>query len=79
MSNTNKSVQSYKQARSLKFGFEKKRDCTICVAKTDPDQLCSDCSADLLLFFFIFIYNYFLFVFAYAVCWFLHAVTHIVM
>ena len=31
---TNQAVQSQKQARSLKFGFKKKRKCTIRVAKT---------------------------------------------
>ena len=33
-SDTNRPVESEKQAISLKFGFKKKRDCTVCVAKS---------------------------------------------
>ena len=33
-SDTNRSVQSQKKARSLNFGFRKKRDCIIHVVKT---------------------------------------------
>ena len=33
-SDTNRAVQSQKMARGLNFGFRKKRDCTIYVAKT---------------------------------------------
>ena len=57
-SDTNQPVQSQKIARSLKFGFENKRDCTIYVAKTKvlisfAKLICA-------------------FVFAYAKCWFSH-------
>ena len=46
------------QARSLKFGFKKKRDCTVTVAKTKVLISCA-VTAQLICAF----------VFAYAYCW----------
>ena len=36
-------VQSQKMSRSLNFRIEGEENCTICEAKTNPDQLCSYC------------------------------------
>ena len=54
-----------KQARSLKFQFKKKRDCTIYVTKTKG-----------LISFAVTAKLVCTFVFAYANCWFSHAVAH---
>ena len=63
----NPPVQSQKIARSLKFRiFRKKRDCTICVAKTKA-LISNAVTAKLTCAF----------VFAYADCWFSHAAAHI--
>ena len=50
-SNTNRAVQSQKKARN--FGLKKKRDNTICVAKTKTPISCAYCTADLHLCFCI--------------------------
>ena len=51
-SDTNRAVQLQKIVRDTKFGFRKKRDFTILVAKTKgADQLRSYCTADLRLCF----------------------------
>ena len=60
-SDTNQAAQSQKQARSLKFVFKKKRDCTICVEKTK--ELISFAVTTKLIC---------VFVFAYADCWLSH-------
>ena len=39
-SDTNQAVQLQTTARGLKFGFKKKRDCTIYVAKTKAKLIC---------------------------------------
>ena len=65
-SGTNRTVQSQKQARSLKIRVKVKRYCTICVAKTKALISCA-VAAQLICAF----------VFAYANCWFSHAVAHI--
>ena len=65
-SDTNQPVVSQEKARSFKFGFMKKRDCTICVAKTKAlisfavtEQMICDCIR------------------IYANCWFSYAAAHI--
>ena len=63
-SNTNRTVQPQKMARGLKF--RKKRDCTICVAKTKALISCA-VTAQLICDF----------VFAYAKSHFSHEVAHI--
>ena len=65
---TNRSVQSQKMARSLNFGFKKKRKCTIRVAKTKT--LISFAVAAKLIC---------VFVFAYTDCWFSHEADHILL
>ena len=45
-SDTDQAVESQKQAKSLNFGFKKKRKCTIRVAKT---KALINCEADLRL------------------------------
>ena len=47
------------------FGLKKKRDCSICAAKTKTDTLCSYCTTELHLCF------------TYACCWVSYAVAHI--
>ena len=63
-SDTNRAVLSQKQARSLKFGFKKKRDCTIRVAKTKT-LISIAVTAKLICAF----------VFAQASCWFSYAMV----
>ena len=64
-SDTNRAVQAQKQARNLKFGFRKKRKCTICVAKTKA-----------LISFTVTTKLICVFVFAYADSWFSHEEAH---
>ena len=59
------SQRSRLEARN--FGFKKKRDCTICVAKTKTLVSCA-VTAQLIC----------VFVFAYAICWFSDAGAHLV-
>ena len=65
-SDTNQAVQSQKRARSLNFGFKKKRKCTIRVAKTKA-----------LISFAVTAKLICVFVFAYAYCWFSHEAAHL--
>ena len=65
MSDTNRAVQSQKQARSLKFWIYKVEDCTIHVAKTKA-LISFSVTAKLICAF----------VFAYADCWFSHVAAH---
>ena len=60
-SDTNRVAQPQKISRDLDFGFGKKRDCTIRVAKTKALISFAD-TAKLIC----------IFVFAYAKCWFSH-------
>ena len=65
-SDTNQPVQSQKQARSLKFRIKKKKDCTICAAKTKA-----------LISFAVTAKLVCAFVFPYANCWFSDAAAHV--
>ena len=66
---TNQPVQSQKQAIVLKFWIfkKKKRNCTICVAKTKA-----------VISFTVTVKLVCAFIFAYANCWFSHAAAHLV-
>ena len=60
-SDTNRAVQAQKMDRGWNFGFRKKRNCTIRVAKTKA-----------LISFAVTVKPICAFVFAYADCWFSH-------
>ena len=63
---TNRAAQPQKMARDLKFGFRKKRDCTIRVGKTKA-----------LISFAVTAKLICAFVFAYAKHWFSHDAAHV--
>ena len=65
-SDINRAVQLQKQARSFNFGFKKKRNCTIRVAKTKA-----------LISFAVTAKLICVFIFAYADCWFSHDAAQI--
>ena len=65
-SDTNQTVQLQKMTRGLNFGFRKKRDSTIYVAKKKA-----------LISFVVTTKLICVFVFDYAKCWFSHDVAHI--
>ena len=70
-SNTNQAVQPQKMASGVKFGFRKKRDCTIYVGKTKA-LISFVVTAKLITAKLIYV-----FVFAYPKSWFSHDAAHL--